>query len=956
MAQVTVEQLAKTVGATVDRLLSQMKEAGLPHKKAEELVSEDDKQTLLAFLKRSHGESTEAPRQITLKRKKISTLKVGGAGKRTVSVEVRKKRTYVKRDDVEVEEETGADVADLTDNQEFEAPVATAPVEQEHSEPAPEDATAASIDAVARDDDDTDAAAELDVPEEAEASSTTEAVADTDSAAMDDASPASQASPVSASEEVLVAEVEPLASADDESAAVEDIDPEILRQRAAARRKVEEAQRQKDLEATMAARKAEAERKKKAQVQAQEKPAPVKTAAAGGNDAADKKPRRIHETVSRDTDNDSPRKKVKGARIDRTTLPGARGKQRGHNLSLSDLEAAEAGVARRRGGRRKKGAHEEHSKHGFEQPTEKITYEVALSENISVGELAQQMAVKAGEVIKELMKLGVMATINQVIDQDTAALVVEELGHKVKLVSEDEIEDQLIETLASQEGTPLPRAPVVTVMGHVDHGKTSLLDYIRKAHVAKGEAGGITQHIGAYHVETGHGMITFLDTPGHAAFTAMRARGARSTDIVILVVAADDGVMPQTEEAVQHARAAGVPLVVAVNKIDKEAADPDRVKNELAGKDVIPEEWGGDTQFISVSAHTGEGVEALLDAVLLQAELLELKAPADVPAQGIVIESRLDKGRGSVASILVQAGTLRQGDIILAGVQSGRVRAMLDENGQPIKEAGPSIPVEVLGLDGTPDAGDPVVAVESEKRAREIAQFRSEKMRSSKLARQQAAKLDNMFETMTAGEVKTLNLVVKADVRGSLEALIGALSDVGNDEVKVNVVAGGVGGITETDVSLAMTSEAIIFGFNVRADNNARRLAENESIEVRYYNVIYDLIDDVKAALTGMLSPELREVIVGVAEVRDVFRSPKFGLIAGCMVTEGTVYRAKPIRVLRDNVVIYQGELESLRRFKDDASEVRNGMECGIGVKNYNDVKVGDLIEVYEVNEVARTL
>ncbi len=451
-------------------------------------------------------------------------------------------------------------------------------------------------------------------------------------------------------------------------------------------------------------------------------------------------------------------------------------------------------------------------------------------------------------------------------------------------------------------------------------------------------------------------MITFLDTPGHAAFTAMRARGAKSTDIVILVVAADDGVMPQTEEAIQHARAAGVPLVVAVNKIDKEAADPDRVKNELAAREVIPEEWGGENQFINVSAHTGEGVDALLDAILLQAELLELQAPADVPAQGIVIESRLDKGRGPVASLLVQEGTLRKGDIVLAGLQYGRVRAMLDENGQPIDEAGPSIPVEILGLDGTPDAGDQVAVVESEKRAREIADFRQEKLRSNRLARQQAAKLDNMFESMTAGDRQVLNLVIKADVRGSLEALQGALADLGNDEVKVNVVSGGVGGLTESDVTLAMTSEAIIFGFNVRADAGARRLSEQEGVEVRYYNVIYDLIDDVKAALTGMLSPELREEIVGIAEVRDVFRSPKFGLIAGCMVTEGSVFRSKPIRVLRDNVVIYEGELESLRRFKDDANEVRNGMECGIGVKNYNDVKVGDLIEVYDVNEVARTL
>jgi translation initiation factor IF-2 len=573
-----------------------------------------------------------------------------------------------------------------------------------------------------------------------------------------------------------------------------------------------------------------------------------------------------------------------------------------------------------------------------------------------VGDLAQQMAVKAGVVIKELMKLGVMATINQMIDQDTASLVVEELGHRIKLKSDDELEERLEESLASQEGTPELRAPVVTVMGHVDHGKTSLLDYIRSSRVAVGEAGGITQHIGAYHVKTDMGMITFLDTPGHAAFTAMRARGAKSTDIVVLVVAADDGVMPQTEEAVQHARAAGVPLVVAINKMDKEGADPDRVKNELAAKEVIPEDWGGDTQFIPVSAHTGEGIDTLLEALLLQSELLELKAPADVPASGLVIESRLDRGRGPVASLLVQQGTLNQGDIVLAGLQYGRVRAMLDENGQPIKVAGPSIPVEILGLDGTPDAGDPFVAVESEKRAREIADFRQEKLRSSKLARQQAAKLDSMFETMTAGEVQTLNIVIKADVRGSLEALQSSLSDLGNEEVKVNVVAGGVGGITETDISLAITSNAVIFGFNTRADAKARGLSENEGVELRYYNVIYDLIDDVKAALSGMLSPELREEIVGIAEVRDVFRSPKFGLIAGCMVTEGTVYRSKPIRVLRDNIVIYEGELESLRRFKDDANEVRSGTECGIGVKNYTDVKEGDLIEVYDVNEVARSL
>jgi translation initiation factor IF-2 len=542
------------------------------------------------------------------------------------------------------------------------------------------------------------------------------------------------------------------------------------------------------------------------------------------------------------------------------------------------------------------------------------------------------------------------------IDQDTATLLVEEFGHGFKLVSADALEEKLEEALSQREGIEESRAPVVTVMGHVDHGKTSLLDYIRKSQVASGEAGGITQHIGAYHVETDRGMISFLDTPGHAAFTAMRARGAKSTDIVILVVAADDGVMPQTEEAVKHAKAANVPIIVAVNKIDKEGVDPERIKSELAAKDVIPEEWGGDTQFIHVSAQTGEGVDGLLDAILLQSELLELTAARDIPAQGIVIESRLDKGRGPVASLLIQSGTLRKGDIVLAGLQFGRVRAMMDENGQVIDEAGPSIPVEILGLDAVPAAGDLFAVVESEKHAREVADFRQEKTRNMKIQRQQAAKLDNMFDSMTAVGRKTLNVVVKADVRGSLEAIQSALLEIGNDEVQVNIITGGVGGITETDVNLAVTSSAVVFGFNVRADNAARRLVETEVIDMRYYNVIYDLIDDVKAALTGMLAPELRENIVGIAEVRDVFSSPKFGQIAGCMVIEGTVHRSKPIRVLRDSVVIYQGELESLRRFKDDANEVRNGTECGIGVKNYTDVKAGDLIEVYEVKEIARSL
>ncbi|MEH6472522.1 MAG: translation initiation factor IF-2, partial [Halopseudomonas sp.] len=591
---------------------------------------------------------------------------------------------------------------------------------------------------------------------------------------------------------------------------------------------------------------------------------------------------------------------------------------------------------------------------GFEKPVAAVVHDVAVPEAISVADLAKLMTAKAADIIKVMFKMGAPATINQILDQDTAMLVVEEMGHKGVIADESSVEDRVLDDI-DYEGAEESRAPVVTVMGHVDHGKTSLLDYIRETRVASGESGGITQHIGAYHVETGHGMISFLDTPGHAAFTAMRARGAKATDIVILVVAADDGVMPQTEEAIQHSRAAGVPIVVAVNKIDKEGADLDRVKNELAAKEVIPEEWGGDVPFVSVSAKTGEGIDALLDAVLLQSEMLELTAVPNVPAKGVVVESRLDKGRGTVATLLVQNGTLRAGDIVLAGQNYGRVRAMLDETGKPIQSAGPSIPVEILGLDGTPNAGDEFNVVANEKKAREVANFRQGKFKEIKLARQQAAKLDNMFANMGGNEVSILNIVLKTDVRGSLEALTSSLVELGTDEVKVNVVSSGVGGIAESDVNLALASNAVIFGFNVRADTTAKALVEKEEVDMRYYSIIYDIVDDVKQALSGMLSPELREEIVGNAEVREVFRSPKFGQVAGCMVTEGTVFRSKQIRVLRDNVVIHEGELDSLRRFKDNVEEVRNGVECGIGVKNY-DVKVGDQIEVFEVTEVARQL
>jgi translation initiation factor IF-2 len=917
MAEVTVSQLAEVVGTPVERLLKQMQEAGLSHSQPNQLVSDEDKQTLLTFLKSSHGEDAGEPRKITLKRKTISTLKTGsGAAKKTVSVEVRKKRTYVKLEAGE-EAEVEADTVELGAEEVPEvAAVAEAPAVVEEPTPA------------------------LVAPVVVE-----EPVA---------VAPAPVPAPVPAPAPAPAEWKEATPPAPRPELHRSQIDPEILRQQGAVRRKEEEQRERERREAALAAKRAPAPAKAAA---------PAAGAAAPAGDAKDKakkdlvnKPP-VRKRAEDEVEDDKPKKK---GRKERTTTTATtfepRNVARAH-LHVEDFVADDDEDAQ--GRRRKKKMlklPEEALRHAFQTPTEKIVYEVAIPSTITVGELASRMAVKAADVIKELMKLGVMATINHALDQETAQIIVETLGHTAKLVSDDALEEALIESLAAHGGTPVARAPVVTVMGHVDHGKTSLLDYIRKTKVASGEAGGITQHIGAYHVETDKGIVTFLDTPGHAAFTAMRARGAKSTDIVVLVVAADDGVMPQTEEAIQHARAANVPIVVAINKIDKASADLDRVKNELVQKGVVPEDWGGDAQFIPVSAHTGQGIDDLLDAILLQAEVLELKAPKDIPGQGIVIESRLDKGRGSVATVLVQSGTLKAGDIVLAGQQYGRVRAMLDENGRPVEAAGPSIPVEILGLDGTPDAGEPFVVVESEKKAREVADFRQHKDREEKLKRQHTTKLDNMFANMGTEEKKTLNVVLKTDVRGSLEALQSALADLGNEEVAVVVVGSGVGGITETDVHLAVTAKAVVFGFNVRADSVARKLAENESVDIRYYSVIYDLIDDVKSALGGLLSPERREEIVGVAEVRDVFKSPKFGAIAGCMVIEGTVHRNNPIRVLRDDVVIYEGELESLRRFKDDVAEVRNGFECGIGVKNYNDVRVGDKIEVYQVKEVARTL
>jgi translation initiation factor IF-2 len=627
--------------------------------------------------------------------------------------------------------------------------------------------------------------------------------------------------------------------------------------------------------------------------------------------------------------------------------------QRETRFGRKELHIAPGKPSKRKKPRPKKAAPA--SRHGFEKPTAPIVREVPVPQTITAAELAQRMSVKAAEVIKTLMKLGIMATINQALDQDTATIVVEEMGHKPKRLQENALELELAQS-EQEGGKQASRAAVVTVMGHVDHGKTSLLDYIRRAKVAAGEAGGITQHIGAYKVRSNKGETTFIDTPGHAAFTAMRARGAKVTDIVVLVVAADDGVMPQTVEAVQHARAAGAPLVVAINKIDRPNADPDRVKQELANHDVITEEWGGDTQFVNVSAKTGEGIDDLIEAILLQAEMMELKASPEGPARGIVIESRLDKGRGPVATILVQSGTLRKGDILLSGVETGRVRTMLTEAGREIAEAGPSTPVEIVGLSGTPNAGDEAIVISDERKARGIAEFRQAKEREAKLARQQSAKLENMFSEMEEGEIRILNLVVKADVQGSAEALSDALAKLSTGKAKVKVVASGVGGINETDVNLAVASNAIIIGFNVRADATARRSIAEKGIDLHYYGVIYDAIDEVKRALTGMLEPEYRENIIGLARVDDVFRSPKFGAIAGCLVIEGVIRRNSPIRVLRDNIVIFEGQLESLRRFKEDIQEVRAGTECGIGVKDYKDVKVGDQIEVYERVKVEPTL
>jgi translation initiation factor IF-2 len=860
MAEVTVRQLADVVGIPIDRLLGQLERAGVEVKDADATISDQEKLRLLQHLRSSHGseaETTDAtPKRITLRRKVVGELRQATpAGKsKTVNVEVRKKRLYIKRSVLDEEaakreQEAAAEVAVTEEGDELEELVSA------------DELLAESV-------------AEL-VPEPAVPE--IEAVVSAEAAAVAPAPVVEPVLPVVEAPAVVTAQA-PIATA----------------------------------------------------------PAPV-VAEESAEAKAEKKAKEV-KRPGRDSRQDRDERRRGGGREELHVAAGKTGRRKKPGKGGKAAFVAHGGA-----------------KHAFERPTAPIVREVTISETITVGELAQRMSVKAAEVIKLMMKMGSMVTINQVLDQETAALVAEELGHKVKLLRENALEEEL--AISGEEDRDLsPRAPVVTIMGHVDHGKTSLLDYIRRTKVAAGEAGGITQHIGAYHVETPKGTVTFLDTPGHAAFTAMRARGAKVTDIVVLVVAADDGVMPQTREAVQHARAANVPIVVAVNKIDKPDAQPDRVRQELVGLEVVPEEWGGDTMYVNVSAKTGDGIDDLLDRILLQAEVLELRANHEGPAQGTIVESRLDKGRGPVATILVQNGMLRRGDVLLVGHEYGRVRAMLDESGRPVEFAGPSTPVEVLGLSGTPNAGDEAAVVADERKAREVALFRQGKFRDVKLAKQQAAKLENMFSQMEEGAVKSLNVVLKADVQGSAEAIADALVKLSTEEVKVKIVAVGLGGITESDANLAVASKAVVIGFNVRADAAARRLIEEAGVDLRYYSIIYDVLDDVRKAMSGMLAPEYKEQIIGLAEVRDVFRSPKFGSVAGCYVTEGTVKRNNPIRVLRENVVIYEGELESLRRFKDDVAEVKQGTECGIGVRNYNDVRVGDQIEVYERIEVRKQI
>ncbi|KMJ46036.1 translation initiation factor IF-2 [Xenorhabdus khoisanae] len=922
MTEVTVKLLAEEIQTSVERLIQQFTDAGI-QKTATDSVSQKEKEALLAHLNREQGGSGGQPGKLTLQRKTRSTLNVPGTGgkSKSVAIEVRKKRTYVNRDAVEQAkaEEQSQREAEEQARREVEE---KARLEAEAKKLAAEQAKREAEEIAKR---------------EAEESARREAE---EKAKREEAKPSQREA----------AEKEKVTKQHTETKQKSVQTGSAAQQNEKARREAEAANLKRKAEEEMR-RKVEEEAKRVAE-EARKMAEENKDKWSDNSDTNESTD--YHVTTSRhardaEDENDA---KVEGDRRSRTRGGKAtrQKKNNKHSESKADREEARAG--------RTKGKHRKPStlQQSFTKPVVAVNRDVVIGETITVAELANKMAVKGAQVIKTMMNMGAVVTINQVIDQETAQMVAEEMGHKVILRRENELEEALMSDRDTGETLAESRAPVVTIMGHVDHGKTSLLDYIRSTKVASGEAGGITQHIGAYHVKTEKGMITFLDTPGHAAFTSMRARGAKATDIVVLVVAADDGVMPQTVEAIQHAKAANVPVVVAVNKIDKPEADPDRVKNELSQYGIISEEWGGENQFINVSAKAGIGIDELLEAILLQSEVLELNAVRTGMANGVVIESFLDKGRGPVATILVQTGTLNKGDIVLCGFEYGRIRAMRNELGREVTSAGPSIPVEILGLSNVPSAGDEATVVRDEKKAREVALYRQGKFREVKLARQHKAKLENIFANMEEGKVSELNIVLKTDVQGTCEAICDSLLKLSTDEVKVKIIGSGVGGITETDATLAAASSAIILGFNVRADASARRVIENESLDLRYYSVIYNLIDEIKQAMSGMLAPEYKQQIMGLAEVRDVFKSPKFGAVAGCMVTEGSIKRNNPIRVLRDNVVIYEGELESLRRFKDDVNEVRNGMECGIGVKNYNDVRVGDMIEVFEVIEIKRSI
>ncbi|MGO4414134.1 bacterial translation initiation factor 2 (bIF-2) [Cupriavidus sp. OV038] len=963
MASTTVAQLAAELSRSAAALLEQLQAAGVGKATPEDIITESDKTRLLDYLKRSHGQADDSARKkITLTKRETSEIRqADSTGKtRTVQVEVRKKRVLIKRD--EVAGDAHADGVDA-------AEAAEAAAEQARRE---EEESRQQAEALARQEAELKARQEAAEREEAERRARQEALeaeqrrqtellarkaeeeavaAQAVNNAVEDAAVRKKAEDDQA--RVAAERVQVQKDADDAKAAAD----KARAEQDAARRRREAAEAearaiQQMLNAPARVLKAPSERK------AEEKKAeqtgtlhkPVKP--PGTTTEAKKDDKKPATTTTATTTVD----KKTGKPVKTGTWQDDSSRKKGSGLKTRGDTSG--GVGGWRGGPRGRGG-KQHAddRSNFQAPTEPVVREVHVPETISVADLAHKMAVKASEVIKQMMKLGQMVTINQVLDQETAMIVVEEMGHKAFAAKLDDPEALLV--VDGEDHTDaelLPRPPVVTVMGHVDHGKTSLLDYIRRTKVAAGEAGGITQHIGAYHVETERGVITFLDTPGHEAFTAMRARGAKATDIVILVVAADDGVMPQTKEAIAHAKAAGVPIVVAINKIDKPEANPDRVKQELVAEQVLPEEYGGDSPFVPVSAKTGLGIDDLLEQVLLQAEVLELTAPVDAPAKGLVVEAQLDKGKGPIATILVSSGTLKRGDVVLAGSAYGRVRAMLDENGKPTKEAGPSIPVEIQGLSEVPAAGEEVLVLPDERKAREIALFRQGKFRDVKLAKQQAAKLETMLEQMSEGEVQSLPLIVKADVQGSQEALVQSLQKLSTEEVRVQIVHGGVGGISESDVNLAVASKAVIIGFNVRADSGARKLAEHNGIDIRYYNIIYDAVDEIKAAMSGMLAPEKRETTIGQVEVRQVFRVPKIGAVAGCMVTDGMVKRNSLVRVLRNNVVVHTGELDSLKRFKDDVKEVKQGFECGLSIKNFNDVQEGDQLEVYEITEVARTL